>query len=252
MFDRIKRLRWKIINWRYAQFAVRAERPGYLVNSEYDKIQQQLKAEGYYSQVGQDKWIIEKLFADKVDGTFVDIGAHDGVTFSNTYLLEKKGWNGIAIEPNPLVYEKLSKNRKCITIKGCITSKPGKGKFRMITGYPEMLSGLITEYDARHVNRIYEEINSRGGEYKDIDVDCYNLVELLKSYKMLQVDYLSMDIEGAEYEVLKSIDFDRINIAVIGVENNYLDWRIPKLLISKGYEFNSIVGDEFYINKKTK
>jgi FkbM family methyltransferase len=250
MLDIIRRLQRKISYWQYAQFTIKVERPNFLLDSGCEKIQQRLKAEGYYSQDGQDKWIIEKLFPDKVDGTFVDIGAHDGVTFSNTYILEQKGWNGMVVEPNPLVYEKLSRNRKCVTVQGCITPKPGKGKFRMITGYPEMLSGLITEYDERHVDRINNEIKLHGGGIQDIEVDCYNLVELLKSYEILRIDYLSMDIEGAEYDVLKSIDFDLVDIEVIGVENKYLDWRIPKLLVGKGYEFNSIVGDEFYINKK--
>jgi FkbM family methyltransferase len=248
MLTLIRNLQRKINNWQYTQFSVKAERPNFLINFGYKKVQQRLKAEGYYSQAGQDKWIIEKLFPGKVDGTFVDIGAHDGISYSNTYLLEQKGWNGIAVEPNPSVYERLSKNRKCITIQGCITPKPGTGIFRMITGYSEMLSGLVTEYDVRHINRINKEINLYGGEYKDIKVNCYNLIDLLQNQEIHQVDYLSMDVEGAEYEVLKSIDFERINIAVIGVENNYLDWRIPKLLVSKGYEFNSIVGDEFYIN----
>jgi FkbM family methyltransferase len=250
MRNLIKRLESQISYSRYVQFALRVEKPNFLINSGYEKVQQLLRAEGYYSQDGQDKWIIEKLFPGKVDGIFADIGAHDGISFSNTYLLEQKGWKGIAVEPNPSAYERLSRNRKCITIQGCITPKSGRGKFRMITGYSEMLSGLIAEFDARHEDRITNEIMLHGGEYKDIEVNCFNLVELLNNHEIHQVDYLNVDIEGAEYEVLKSIDFDCIRIAIIGVENNYLDWRVPKLLTSKGYEFNSIVGDEFYINRK--
>ena len=115
---------------------------------------EQLKAEGYFSQSGQDKWIVEKLFAGKQKGTFVDIGANDGITFSNTYFLEKMGWNGLAVEPIPSAYEKLVKNRKCITVNCCIAPKTGKERFRVITGYSEMLSGLIDEYDPRHLARI--------------------------------------------------------------------------------------------------
>jgi FkbM family methyltransferase len=211
---------------------------------------QELRAAGYCSQAGQDKWIINKLFPGKQKGTFVDIGANDGITFSNTFLLEKMGWNGLAVEPIPSVYEELVKNRRCITINGCVAQKSGRELFRVITGYPQMLSGLVDEYHPRHIERINSELSSHGGECKDIEVDCYNINELLEDNRIFQVDYLSIDVEGAEYKILNSIDFDRIHISVIGVENNYSDPGFPKLLIRKGFEFHSIVGDEFYLNRK--
>jgi hypothetical protein len=108
----------------------------------------------------------------------------------------------------------------------------------------------VGEYDPRHLQRIEGEICQYGGEYKDIEVDCYNINKLLKSYNISHVDYLNIDVEGVEYKILKSIDFKNIQISVIGVENNYRDWRIPSLLLSKGFVFHSIVGDEFYRNTR--
>lgn len=210
---------------------------------------QELKKDGYFSQYGQDKWIDEKIFSGKKEGTFVDIGANDGITFSNTYLLEKKGWKGIAVEPIPSVYDELVTHRKCITVHGGVAPKTGKEYFRIITGYPQMLSGLVNEYDPRHKKRIESELTSYGGEYKEIEIMCYNFNELLESNGISQVDFLSIDVEGVEYKILESIDFDRVHISVIAVENNYFDFRIPQLLIRKGFEFHSIVGDEFYRNK---
>lgn len=65
----------------------------------------------YYSQNGQDAFIV-KLFNGKRNGYFLDIGAYDGVYFSNSLTLEKSlGWEGICIEPNPLVYGQLKSNR---------------------------------------------------------------------------------------------------------------------------------------------
>lgn len=226
----------------YKHLAARVEKQEYQL--------QELRAEGYCSQAGQDKWIIEKLFPGREKGTFVDIGANDGITFSNTYLLEKMGWNGLAVEPIPSVYEELARNRQCITVGGCIAPKTGKGLFRHITGYPQMLSGLVNDYDPRHIERINRELDSHGGEYKDIEISCYNFNELLEDNGIFQVDYLSIDVEGAEYSILNSIDFDRIHISVISVENNYSDSGFPRLLIRKGFEFHSIVGDDFYRNRK--
>ena len=243
MLRSMKRSIWRRIDLlRYKYLTSKVAKPGFK--------HRELEAEGYRSQCGQDKWIIEKLFPGKKGGTFVDIGANDGITLSNTYLLETMGWNGIAVEPIPTVYEKLAKNRQCITVNGCIAPKTGKDHFRVITGYSEMLSGLVDEYDPKHLERIENELDSHGGDFNDIEVNCYNFNELLESNGISQVDYLNIDVEGVEYKILNSIDFDRIQVSIIGVENNYLDTTIPKLLMGKGFEFHSIVGDEFYRNKR--
>lgn len=243
MFQELRSLLQSKINYLcYKYFLINVKRPVFL----YD----QLRLEGYYSQSGQDKWIIEELFPGKEKGTFVDVGAHDGITFSNTYLLEKMGWNGIAVEPIPSIYKKLAENRKCITINGCVAPNSGKERFRVLTGHPQMLSGLVDEYDPRHLNRIKNELDVHGGEYTDIEVDCFNFNELLEKNNISYIDYLSIDVEGVEYKLLNSIDFDRIHISVIGIENNYIDSRIPQFLIRKGFKFHSRVGvDEFYQNR---
>ena len=200
-----------------------------------------LLKEGYYSQNGQDKLIAETLFPNKMNGVFVDIGASDGVTFSNTYFLEKIGWTGLVVEPIPLIYDQLVKNRTCITIPGCVSATPGKETFRLA----QMLSGIVSEYDPKHLLRIKNEC----GECEDISVESYNINDLLKTYSISYIDYLSIDVEGAELTILKSFDFDKIKVSVIGVENNYNDDNISKLLITKGFKYHSTIGDEFYINQ---
>jgi FkbM family methyltransferase len=201
----------------------------------------------YYSQHGQDKFVTEKLFPGKVDGVFVDIGANDGISFSNTYLLEKIGWKGIAVESIPAVYSELVRNRNCTTVNACIAAQTGTELFRVISGDAQMLSGLVNEYDQKHVERINAELESQGGEYQDVEIACITFSELLEENNIPVVDYLSIDVEGAEFKILNSIDFDRTHVVVISVENNYADPRIPDLLASKGYEFHSRIGaDEFY------
>lgn len=207
-----------------------------------------LIADGYISQFGQDKWIAETLLPGKQQGIFVDIGANDGISISNTCYLEKQlGWNGLAVEPIPEINQKLRTNRKCIIVEGCVGPKNGKITFQRISGYPEMLSGIKDEYHALHNARINAELKEYGGAIEEIDVDCYRFNDLMNHYNIKSIDYLNIDTEGAELTILESIDFEKINIKVIGVENNYCDYRIPKLLVKHGYQFHSIVGDEFYV-----
>jgi FkbM family methyltransferase len=207
--------------------------------------------EGYQSQCGQDKWVVETILPDLDGGIFIDIGAHDGISFSNTYFLEKElGWTGIAVEPIPEIFERLKNNRKCQLINGCISEIPGKAKFYKISGYAEMLSGLYDRYDTKHLERIQREISQYGGSYEIQEVDSYTLNQILEEHKMFHIDYLNIDVEGAELSILKSINFDIFDISVIGCENNYKDFRIPQLLKKNGYTLHSIVGDEFYIKSK--
>lgn len=68
-----------------------------------------LPAEGYKGQEGQDKWINERVFRNKPNGVFVDLGCYDGITYSNTWYFEKMlNWTGICVEPNPEVYPRIS------------------------------------------------------------------------------------------------------------------------------------------------
>lgn len=206
-------------------------------------------APGYYSQYGQDK-LIETLFAGLRDGVFVDIGAHDGVTFSNTFHLEKLGWTGLAVEPIPDVYLKLAQNRLCETVEGCVTASSGKARFRRCLGCTEMLSGIVSEYHPRHLQLIQRYIRDQGGTYEEIEVDCFRLNDLLDHFQIRHIDYLNIDVEGAELSILRDLDFSRVHISVIGVENNYSDYRIPRLLATKGFDFRFIAGcDSFFLNR---
>ena len=79
----------------------------------------------YYGQYQQDKYL-DKLFKGKSNGTFVDIGAHDGLTFSNSYFFEKeRNWKGVCLEPIPEIFAKLNETRNCIKINGCVSNKVG-------------------------------------------------------------------------------------------------------------------------------
>jgi FkbM family methyltransferase len=191
------------------------------------------------------------MLPDVHDGLFVDIGAHDGVTYSNTLYLESIGWTGLAVEPIPEIFESLRTNRKCITVHGCVAGRSGVHRFRRLTGYSEMLSGLVGTYDHRHLQRIENELRLRGGNSQEIEVNCFTLDDLLSRHGIYHVDYMNIDVEGAEFSILENFPFGNFEISVMGIENAYADYRIPRLLKKKGFEFHSVLGDEFYVSSNT-
>lgn len=206
----------------------------------------------YYSQFGQDNYLNEQIFHNKKNGVFVDIGAYDGRTLSNTLFFEKElGWTGICVEPNPIPYEKLVKERSCICVNGCVTDTPGEMPFMKLSNYPEMLSGLVSKYDPRHLDRIKSESTIDGATTEIIQVKCYVLNDLLKQNKIDHIDYLSIDTEGGELDILKSIDFNQVDIDIIDVENNYQYPEFRKFMESKNFVLiNCLREDEIYRNKK--
>lgn len=204
----------------------------------------------YFSQYKQDKFLDEVVFSKKRDGFYIDIGAHDGITISNSLFFEKyRNWKGVCVEPNPNVYKKLIENRKSTNLNVCIGSDSKRVKFTLIEGYSEMLSGITDGYDSRHVERIDREIKQRGGKKTELEVEMIKLNEI-EGIKNKKIDFISIDTEGNESSILKSIDFSKINIATIVVENNYNDNEIRRFLKDKEYKFVlKLESDDVFIKK---
>lgn len=196
----------------------------------------------YYSQFKQD-FIIDGLFNKKQKGVFIDIGAHDGITYSNSYFFEKnRDWKGICVEPIPEVFEKLKKNRNCILVQGAISDSNEKMKFTRCHGHTEMLSGLSKYRDEQHDVRTQKSIEQFGGEVEEIEVQAYTLLSLLTENAIKSVDYCSIDTEGGEYFILKSLDLESLDIKTFSIECNYGNNEIVKYLKSKGYYFICTAG----------
>jgi FkbM family methyltransferase len=205
------------------------------------------KASPYFSQDGQDKFIHEKFFVNKRDGIFLDIGANDGITFSNTYFFEKQmGWKGICVEPNPDIFKELVKVRDATCLNAAISNQIGSATFLKIDG-PNMLSGLVDFYHEDHLRWVQDELKQHGYKREEIQVQCYKINELLDSHGIKKVDYMSIDTEGGEFNIIETIDFKKISIDVISIENPYNDKRIKSLLVNNGYKLKNVVGwDEIY------
>lgn len=207
----------------------------------------------YKSQIGQDKYLDEQVFHKSRNGIFVDVGAHDGVSLSNTYFFEKeRDWTGICIEANPDLFEQLKHNRECVTLCNAAYDKRSTLQFMKTSGYTEMLSGVVDDYNPKHLSRIQSEINHYGGDTQVINVESVRLGDVFKEHQIEIVDYLSIDVEGSELKVLQGIDFDRVHINVVDFEENYTEdtEEIHNLLQSKGFRLlKKHYFDVFYINK---
>jgi FkbM family methyltransferase len=199
----------------------------------------------YYSQFEQDKFIYENYFINKTKGYFVDIGAHDGITFSNSKFFEELGWDGVCIEPNPKIFEILQSTRKCKCIKKAVSNNIGVSQFFQIIDGPDMLSGLVEEFDDNAILRINNELQDKSKGFDYINVQC-DLFENIVDQN--QIDILSLDTEGNELKILQTIDFNKYDIKIITVENNNYDKIFFDFLILKNYTFVTSLGcDEIYL-----
>ena len=189
----------------------------------------------YCSQLGQDRFI-DEFFKEKRNGVFLDVGANDGVYISNTLFLEKeRGWTGICIEPLPVEFNKLTENRSSINLNICVSDFEGETDFTYVEGYANMLSGMSDEYNPTHMERILGEVNHYGGKIHNIKAPVKTLQSVLDKHNILDIDFCSIDTEGSEFSIVKSIDFNRTNIKVFIIENNYKETNIEEFLATKGY-----------------
>lgn len=210
----------------------------------------------FYSQSGQDKYLYETFFKDKTDGFFIDIGAHDGISGSNTLFFENLGWHGYCFEPIPHVFEQLRKNRTCGCMQAAISNYTGKGSFKVITGHSEMLSGLIDNYSLDHQDRIKREFHEHVQQEEIIEVDTYTFDEVMyeawldiPEIYLPHIDILSIDVEGAEGSILRDIYLDKYNIDTMIIEFNQYDKDLVDYICSKGYYVATSLGVDIIFKK---
>jgi FkbM family methyltransferase len=182
------------------------------------------------SQIGQDMFVLAELHF-KRDGYFVEFGAASGLELSNTYMLEKEmGWTGIVAEPAHIWHDDLLKNRSCHISFDCVWTKSHEE-----IEFNEVSAAELSTIDAFSDSDGHSQTRAEGKKYK---VYTCSLFDLLNKYKAPQeIDYLSIDTEGSEFEILSAFDFDAYKIKVITCEHNFSPMRdkIMDLLYSKGY-----------------
>lgn len=194
------------------------------------------------------EWIKDNMDFHDNQCFYVDVGANDGIIASNTAHYDlNMGWEGICIEPHPRAFSELVKNRpNAINLNICISDEQGEVDFCVVNGYAEMLSGIEKCYHVDHKKRIDSEIESYGGSKEIVKISSKPLKQVLFENQVKKIDYLSIDTEGSELQIIESIDFDLVDIRVISTENSSRT-DIKGFLESKGFIFcNQICCDEIY------
>ncbi len=204
--------------------------------------------------------IIERIFQKNNKGIYVDVGCNHPIKYNNTYLLYKKGWNGLNIDLDQDSINQFNKLRKRDTnIQALITEKDNEEK------------DLFFYHERSAINTISKELaNKRNDKYKEIKkikgISLNSIIENSK-FKDSKIDLLSIDIENYEYEALKNFNFQKYEIDVIVTEitdakidnlelynlslEYILNSNLYKLLIKNDYKLvNWINADLIFVRNK--
>jgi FkbM family methyltransferase len=203
------------------------------------------------SQLLQDLWVISQH--GEGSGFFLDIGAGHPIHISNSWILQSQfAWEGVIFEPNPefsLLHKQIRSTEGVETLKFAVT--PTKQDFMNykndgeFSGNPDNFPGDL--HSER--NKLRKKISTE-------KVQATTLREVLESKGITKVDYLSLDIEGGELEILKSFPFDYCDVHLITVEHNYrkddID-AIDEFLSQKNFRRSlgsETEWDAFYVNQE--
>ncbi len=204
-----------------------------------------------YSQIGQDTWV-RSILNDKKEGYFVELGACDGLYLSNTLYFEKHlGWNGICIEPNDNYIASLNNNRSCNISSDLVYATTGETVDFALCGAVSGVVGACSGPFTQSTNIVKKTTTT--------------LATVLDKFSAPSIiDYLSLDVEGQEYNILSTFPFDKYKFRCITVEHNAPhvgtgnQLLIRSLLEQNGYKFvkgnDDICNwdhgpiDDFYIN----
>jgi len=201
-------------------------------------------------QKGQVDYLVNNVLNYEVNGLlrddyfFIDLACADGVTINNTFFLEKHlNWNGLLFEPNPMYKNQIRDNRSSVHINKCVTDKIGDVvNFRMDNG---MLGGIVeSDFDNNEKNRGKEllkaEIVSLETTTLEFELESNNAPSI--------IDFMSLDVEGAEYLVLKAFPFDKYKFRCIAIERPSPD--LDLLLDSKNYiQVKHLKHDVIYVHR---
>jgi FkbM family methyltransferase len=164
---------------------------------------------------------------DIQNGFFVEAGALDGLFMSNTKLLEDLGWNGLLVEPSKKAADNCRKNRKSIVERTALVSKDHTGDTVMGDFVLDGEYGIgAWSSITRHA---YGQLAGRTFNSFMTEVPVTTFEKLFDKYGITTVDFLSLDVEGFELEVLKGINFEKVKITYILVEVNLRDYPLEAM-----------------------
>jgi FkbM family methyltransferase len=203
------------------------------------------------SQLNQDLFVlILKNF--KTNGIFVEFGVCDGIFLSNSFILEKKyNWSGVVCEPLKSFQTKLSQNRNCsIDHRAVYSSSNLTVEFREISGNEE-LSGIGSSFLEDNCEIIRNE------NYISYQVETISLTDLLNDYNIpVSIDFISIDTEGSEFDILSNFNFDKYDVDIFTVEHNYIHSKREEIknLMEKNHYTRILTDisqfDDWYVSNK--
>jgi FkbM family methyltransferase len=169
----------------------------------------------YYSQIGQDQYYIEQVIHGQTSGRFLDIGAHDGISTSNTYALETQlSWTGICVEANPILADKCKINRpNSEVIQAAIWSEKVEINFEL----PHSGNDFLSRIGGIACNKNYFEQDFR--QVQVLPMTACTVMDVIKNETYF--DYFTLDIEGAELEALKAVNWEQVTFGYIALEFGY-------------------------------
>ncbi|MBU0719648.1 MAG: FkbM family methyltransferase [Planctomycetes bacterium] len=212
----------------------------------------------FKAQFGEDR-VLWEVFRHRPVGYFIEVGAYDGVTLSNTYFLEQMGWDGLLVEPIPQLCQRAATARPRSRVIQAAASKQGSqgtAKFTIAQNVP-VLSFLKADED--HIARCRRE----GAQLIEIDVPLTTLNDVLNQERRRpspsgspwvpnvgwRIDLVSIDTEGCELDVLDGFDLERFKPRVLVIENDRPTGdEIEPYLAPRGYrKFHRQKINDFYV-----
>ena len=209
----------------------------------------------YYGQWQTDK-IIESYFDNKATGVCIEVGAANGIRGSNTKYFEDTGWTALCIEPNVAYKESLEASRKLVRFFACGDSNK-EGTLHIFDIGEKNIYSSVTSLipDQRLVDAHTTIINGR----EEVDVPVRTLNWVLETQvsntpfeNITDIDFISIDTEGTELDVVKGFDTTLYNVKLFIIENNYEDTEIEDYMNSLGYKKDKRYKiNDFYIKEDT-
>ena len=196
----------------------------------------------YYSQSQEDMFLNQCIFKNKQNGVYIELGALDGVLYSNTKFFEDSlNWKGILIEPHPEKFKLLQLNRpNNFLFNSLVSCYKEPLDFRYFLDIHAAVSGVENTLSKHHFDVYFDSDNEwhKSLPQNKITIKPITLTEIVK--QLTHIDLLSLDVEGHEYEVLNSWDFsipiDIILIETLGVQPEK-DELCREILIKNNYKF---------------
>ena len=163
-----------------------------------------------------EQQVLMNYFRDEV-GLFVDIGANDGITLSNTYGLFENGWEGICIEPEEVSFQKLHQlykdKNEVSCLNGAVSTRNGLSVLMASGGHLGTGdTGLLSSLKQSECGRWHET------EFNPQNVQCFTWQRIVNIFELEDIDFISIDAEGMDLEILHQIDLT--NVRAICVEHN--------------------------------